>query len=186
MPLRRSYTRGRRRPRRNWQWARVTSNDVTQITAPGHYNEDLLSSFKAVYGFSANFPDITIWRVRIKISVGINFVAAPVNFETAGVVCGFFVEDMAFTLQGVETQPYMERFMWYETVYYQEMVAQGAPQLSANANQWIVKSFDLKSRRRLSNVNDTLVMQVGTTGQPVNKMIGLSWNGSILLSLGRR
>lgn len=176
----------RRRVRRNWQWARMTSNDTAVIASPGHYTEDLLSTFKSEYGFSVNFPDITIWRVRLRISVNIRFVAAPVNFESIGFIMGMFVDDPAFTLLGVETKPYMEKYMYYGATFYEEFVEQGAPQVTASGSQFMNKEYDIKARRRLGNIEDTLLMQVGTTGAGTASLGGLAWTSSTLLSLGRR
>lgn len=176
----------RRRVRRNWQWARATSNDTSIITLPGHYQEDLLASFKSEYGFSVNFPDITIWRIHLKISVSIKWAAAITNPEAAGVILGVFVDDPSFTIQGVETHPYMEKFMYYGATYYSEMLAMGEREPANNQVDQIVITRDIKARRRLGNVEDSLILQVGGTGATLVSLQGLSWSSSVLLSLGRR
>lgn len=187
MPYRRRFGRGIRRVRRNWQWARTTSNDTAIITLPGHYQEDLLASFKSEYGFSINLPDITIWRVRLRISVAIKWAAAPVNFETGGFIIGVFVDDPNFTIQGVETHPYMEKFMMYGATYYSEAIMQGGREPAAGVIDYFTKEYDIKARRRLGNIEDSLILQVGGTGAgAVVSLNGLSWTSSVLLSLGRR
>lgn len=176
----------RRRVRRNWQWARMTSADTAVITTPGHYSEDLLSTFKSEFGFSVNFPDITIWRIRLRISVGVHWIASPVNFEQAGYILGVFVDDPNFTIQGVETHPYMEKFMFYGATYYTEAIMAGEALPVGGATNFLTKEYDIKARRRLGNIEDSLIMQVGTTGSAVADLHGLSWSSSVLLSLGRR
>jgi hypothetical protein len=186
MPFRRRSFRSFRRPSRHYQWVRVNANDTAMITSPGHYTEDLLLSFRSELGLGVQLPEITIWRIRIKISVAIKWIAAPVNFESAGVIVGIFVEDMANTLVGVETHPYAQSYMMYQTVYYQEAVMQGERQIAANNIDFLSKEFDIKARRKLRNLDDTLLLQVGTTGAAVSLLDGLAWNASILTTVGRR
>lgn len=165
---------------------RNTSSDSSVVNSPGHYTEDLLVSFKNEYGFTINFPDITIWRVILRISLSIKWIAAPVNFEQAGFILGLFVDDPNFTLQGVESHPYAEKYMYYGATYYTEAIMAGERTIAANNTDVITKNFDIKARRRLGNIEDSLLMQVGTTGSPVASFQGLSWTQSVLISLGRR
>ena len=183
MPYRRMIPRRTfvRKPRR-FQWARMNSNDPVVINVPGFYQEDLLTTFKSEYGFTVNFPDIVIWRIRIKVSMTFRFPAAIVNDETYGAVVGVFVDDTAFTLQSVGTHPYSEKYMWYENVYYNESVMGGAPAPVANGFGKLVHTFDIKTRRKLQNIEDSLILQVAPVGGLAG-MNGISWNSSVLLKL---
>ncbi len=177
----------RRRVRRNFQWARLTSNDVTVVVPPAFYQEDLLSSFKAAYGFSINFPDISIWRVRLRISVAIKWTAGVVNPETAGVIVGVFVDAPTVqTLASVGLQPYAEKYMYYHAHYYSEAIMGGGRVPAANIVDFYTFPIDIKVKRRFANIDDTLVLQVAPTGAAVASLNGLSWTSSVLMSLGRR
>lgn len=176
----------RRRPKRNYQWARFTSADTAIKVAPAFYTEDLLTTLKSEYGFSVNFPDITIWRIHLRISVAIKWTNPVVNLEQNGVVVGVFVDDPAFTLQGVNTHPYMEKFMMYKMCYYSEAMMLGDRIPANGATDFFMKDFDIKTRRRLGNIEDSLILQVGPSGSGVAELDGLSYSGSVLLSLGRR
>lgn len=76
--------------------------------------------------------------------------------------------------------------MYYGATYYTEAVQAGERLPVAGNIDYITKEFDIKARRRLGNVEDSLIMQVGTTGSPVQTFQGMSWTQSVLLSLGRR
>lgn len=183
MAFRRRFRTFRRR-RHNWQWARFTSNDTTVVPGGQTYTEDLLATFKNEFGFSVNFPDIVIWRIKLKISVHVTFPATIANPEAYGALVGVFVDDPGFTLKVVSTAPYMEKFMWYENMYYSEMVAGGAAVPVANGSGFIVRQFDIKAHRRMGNVEDSLLLQVAPVGLLTN-LNGLSYNGSVLLKMGR-
>lgn len=182
---RRFMRRGARRPRRNWQWARFTSNDTGVVAPPNAYIEDLLTTWKAEYGFSVNLPDITIWRVRFRVSIRITYPAAIVNPESYGVVLGLYTDNIALTQLSVATKPYFEKYMWYETIYVGSAVMNGAPFPVANGTLLLHRDFDVRARRRLANVEDTLILNVAATGGLLDAN-GLSFSGSVLMSLGRR
>lgn len=123
----------------------------------------------------------------MKVSVSIKWIATAINNpEAAGVILGVFVDDPNFTIQGVETHPYMEKFMFYGATYYSEMLAMGEREPTSGNVDQIVIVKDIKARRRLGNVEDSLIMQVGGTGASLVSLNGLSWSSSVLLSLGRR
>lgn len=184
--MRRTRTFVRRtRPKINWQWARETSNDVVIITPPSYYLEDLLASFKSAYGFNINFPDIVIWRIHLRISVTVRFPASIVNPEAYGVLVTVYPEDMNFIQENAVTHPYMERFMYYKTLYYSEAVLGGEAQPVANSNGTLFHEFDIKAHRRLANLEDTLILQVAPTGG-LASLQGLSWSSSVLLKMGKR
>ena len=174
-----------RRARHNLQWARFTSNDTGTVTPPAAYVEDLLLTWKTEYGFSVNLPDIVIWRVRFRISISIKFPASIVNPEAYGAVVGLYTDTLGLTQLSVSAHPYFEKFMWYQTVYYSEAVMAGEAQPVANATGMIVKEFDVKARRRLGNVEDTLILNVGPTGGLASAQ-GLAFSGSVLMNLGRK
>jgi hypothetical protein len=160
----------------------MNSNDVAVVVPPAFYQEDLLTTFKAEFGFTVNFPDIVIWRIRLKLTLHLKYPAAITNEETYGALVGFFVDDAAFGLKSVGTFPYAEKYMWYETIYNMEAVMSGAPVPVANGFGSLVHNFDIKTRRKLGNIEDTLIMQVAPVGG-LASINGISWNASVLLKL---
>lgn len=161
---------------------------MTIETSPNFYQEDLLSSFKSAYGFSINFPDITIWKVIIKISVAIKWAASVPNTEAAGVIVSLFVDDpVSQTLASAGTHPYMERYMYWRAHYYNEAVMMGERAAAANNVDYLVlPEIVTKTRRRFSNIEDTLLLQVAPFGSAIASLNGLSWSSDVLLSLGKK
>jgi len=187
MPAVRRYRRFTRRPRKNWQWVRGTFNDVTVVTPPAFYTEDLLQSLRTEYGISAQFPDIVIWRIHIKISAKITWVASPAAQFAAGMIIAMFVDDANFTLQSAGLKPYSEKYMYYGETYYSEAVMLGERGIAANNTDYLNTGWlDVKSKRRLGNIDDTLILQVVPTGTDVSSFQGISVTHSTLVSLGRR
>lgn len=177
----------RRRVRRNWQWVRFTSNDVTTVVAgTSQYVEDLLSSYRLELGIGVNLPDITIWRIRLRISIHITFPAVITNPEAYGCTMALLVDNLGFTFPLISSHAYQEQFLWYETVYFSDMISQGSQgSPPANGTGYLFKSFDVKARRRVRNLDDSLILLVSPTGGLTNAF-GMSYSGSVLLSMGRR
>lgn len=110
------------------------------------------------------------------------------NTEAAGVIVGLFVDDpVSQTLSGVNAHPYMERYMYYRAHYYNEAVMSGERAAAANNVDYLVlPEIQTKTRRRLANIEDTLILQVGPTGSAIASLNGLSWSSNVLLSLGKK
>lgn len=177
----------RRRVRKNWQWVRGTFNDVTVVAPPGFYQEDLLQSLRTEFGISAQFPDIVIWRIHIKISAKITWVAAPAAQYAAGMLIALCCDDSAFTLKSSLTSPYSEKWMFYGQTFYSEAVQAGERGIAANNTDYLNSGWlDIKTRRRLANIDDTLLLQVVPSGSDVSSFQGISVTHSTLISLGRR
>lgn len=186
MPYRRGF-RGRRRTRRNFQWVRSTFNDVTVVTPPAFYSEDLLQSLRTTMGISAQLPDITIWRIRIKISAKFTWIAAPAAQYAAGFITAIFVDDPNFTLLSAATAPYSEKYMFYGETYYTEALMQGSRYPAGNNVDFLSSGWlDIKAKRRLGNIADSCILQVCPVGSDVANFQGISVTHSTLLSLGKR
>jgi hypothetical protein len=180
-------TFARRRVRRNWQWVRQTFNDTAVVTPPGFYQEDLLQTLRSELGLAVQFPDITIWRVRIKISAKITWVASPTAQFADGITVALFVDDPSFNLQSALLKPYSEKYMHYSTMYYSEAVMLGERGIAANNTDYLNTGWlESKARRRLGNLEDSLILQVCPTGSDISTLQGISVTQVTLLSLGRR
>jgi len=171
---------------RHYTWVRQSANDTAVPASPAGYQEDLLLPLRSELALGVNLPEITIWRIHLKISITIRFIAAVVNAEAAGVILGIFVGDNANTFVAVNTRPFSEHWLMYKTLYYNEAVMQGEAPAANNANGVIVHEFDIKARRKLQGVDDTLLMQVFPTGAAIASLQGLAWSQSTLITIGRR
>jgi len=186
MAFRSFRRRSFRRTARKYQWVRVGANDTATPAAPTPYQEDLLASYKTNLGIIVNLPEITIWRIHLKISVTIRFIASITNTEAAGVNVAVFVEDPTNVIVNSFTKPYSEQFMWWQTTYVNEAVMMGEAAPANSGNFVIVKEYDIKARRRLRNIDDSLLLQVSPVGSAVASMQGLAWNASTLITVGHR
>ena len=176
---RRSFTRRKRR----WQWIRSTENSVTVIPAAGFAQHDLLSTYRTTAGIDVNLPEFTIWRIRIKVSFRISAVAATQYEANDGVHIAVFVDDMNDTGQNPVVAPYDEKYMLWDAIYASESL-----QYSSNASPigttpvFLFREYDIKTHRRIENLKETLLFQVGSSGQA--DIENHSWTQNTLVLLG--
>ena len=162
---------GRRRPV-HFEWVHDTFNNV----APAAVNlDDLLGNFKAQYAITANLPDIVIWRLHLKFSCA--FTATTGGSSNAGVLLTCFVDSTKQTIVNQGTNPNDEHYLIYNQLYLTESLMQG-PVVSPFH---LYKEFDVKSHRRLVNINDSLLLQTVQTGVAV--LTDYSVSVGILLKL---
>jgi hypothetical protein len=159
MPMtHRRFSRPMARPqRRKTQWARVIGNNA----APAATNNlDLLTNWRAATNITQNLPGLTVVRVHLRLSIGFSLTGS----ETAdsGVFLSMFVDqNNAASLLLSSTAPYNEAYMLWQPMYLSESSAgeSGAP-----VTRHLSREFDIKSKRRLQNANDTLWFQIAQTG----------------------
>jgi len=164
MPYRRSFrSRGNfsRRPR-HWLWVRSAENNVSAITAPAFGQSDLLSSYRSLAGVTLTIPDFTIWRIRISISIKFTVTAGQDIDSNAGVLVALLVDDMSDVGTNPVTSQYHERYLlWDEMYVYKSLMQSTATTMFASAAHVpLYKEYDLKGHRKLSNIGDSLLLQV--------------------------
>lgn len=175
------------RRRHNWQWVRQVGNNVTATTPPAFQTSDLLADFKSQFGFSVNFPDITIWRIRLKVSIKVTFPTTGfTNPESAGALVAVYCDNTSEVVSeaGPVTHPYEHKWMVYEMIYASEQVLYSGIASSTEAEGVLYREFDIKTRRRLENLNWSLFMDVQGSGQ-IATVNAYSWASVILLKIGR-
>jgi hypothetical protein len=187
MPRRGGFRRGSftRRRRHNWQWVRQTANSTTIVVPPNIETIDLLSGFKAAYGFSVNLPDIVVWRVRLKISLRLQYPAVLASEENGGCLIGVYCDDTLLTAEPGDIQfPYAHKWMVWEQMYDTEQIVLSGIQPASSASFYLYKEFDIKTHRRLENINHSLLMDLQPNGN-VNQLSGVSYSVVALLKIGR-
>jgi hypothetical protein len=182
--LQRRIYRGRRTfaPRRakRWQWQRLTVNNVGPIHAPNANMDDLLATFKTAMGITLNLPDIVIWRILIKIAIKIGFNPNNQTSNT-GVLLSLFVDDPpAATFQPV-TQPFSQRYLMWDEIYTAEGLLNSVPLSATPGNAVLYKTYDVRSHRKLDNVNSSLWLTLSETGNAV--LTDYSYTASILMKM---
>ena len=182
---RRGFRRGFRR-RRKWQWVRQVGNNTTVITPPNDNTIDLLSDFKSQFGFTVNLPEITIWRVRLKVAIRVTFPATLSSQEADGVIVALFVNDndIASSYPNPISAPYSQQFMLYDQLYSAEQAVMGGIVPVASGTGFMYREYDVKARRRLMNIKHTLLLKVAPSGGLANVQ-GVAFQQVTLLSIGR-
>lgn len=164
-----------RRPmrRRNpWIWVRGVNNNAAAISPPNIQTYDVLSTFRTTAGITLNIPEFTIWRIKIRISV--QFGLSPDSMTaSSGVLNTLLVEQIPTTAvpQTVPdpiVSPYNARWLMYDMFYVSEAIMNGlllptAAPAGTNVLSYS-RFYDIKARRRLGNLNDTLWVVLQPTG----------------------
>lgn len=146
----------------HYQWAQYYTNTVGAITNPAGMSFDMLTAWKSANNFSLNLPDIVIWRFHIKISI--HYTLSP---STVLATDGVFVASFCDSLLGssgvqFQSKPYDEQYLIYDKIYTADTMANGANAQSTNVT--LYKEYDVRSRRKLVNQNDTLILFVVPQG----------------------
>jgi len=166
------------RPKRKTVWADFDFVDLAPVNPTGAY--DLLLPFQTATGITLNLPGITIGRVLIKISIIYTPGAAAAN---NGVRFGLGVEDKSYTnaalgvVNSPLTSPYDQTWMWLEQLYQaeQEMYS------GVVTNPVLYRSIDVRTRRKLANMGESLLASFASTGNSTVTSIALA--GRVLLVL---
>lgn len=169
--FRRRFT-GRRR-RNRYIWAR-TQDRVTAIVAPpAPTNYDLLSQYRTASGFILELPDLAIWRIHLKITIRFRFTSTTVQTDT-GVGLAIFCDGRQEEIQaallnffaGATSSAYTEQFlMWDHLMAGSMALIETLNDVPNTTNdQFIYKEYDIRSHRRLRNLDETLWMSLSTQG----------------------
>jgi hypothetical protein len=149
----------RRRGRSKLFWIRGQEAHGTPLAVMDQY--DLLGRYRTTAGISLNIPEITIWRIHIRISVRFTISAGGDNPQN-GILTAVFVEQNISTAlndPAVAAFAYGERYLMYDTMYTSEQLAVDQVTTAAGVNtiiQALERTYDIKSHRRLDNLDDTL------------------------------
>lgn len=172
----RSFRHRSTRPRHKYQWIRSTENNASPSTTLNTI--DLLTNWRSQLGISINLPDITIWRVRIKISIIIGGIGAVASND--GVLATMFVDGIHETVLSQILRPYDQKDMIYDMMFATETLKYSTDNLSpVNACLW--REHDIKARRRLRAIDDTLYLQLASSGNAT--ITNYSFSQSTLISI---
>ena len=186
MPFaRRRFSRSPVRARvRRWQWIRSSRNSVAAIPEPSFQTIDLLDNFRTLVGIDLNFPEFTIWRIRLKVSVRITPVLTAGSVDSnASVTLAIFCDDMAATYTNPVVSKYNEKFLLWDDMYVYKTLAAagGGTTVPASTDVPMYAEYDLKGHRKLANIGDTLLFQIAPTGASV---VNYSLNYNVLALMG--
>lgn len=196
MAYRRRFIR-RRRSRGRWIWARAVQGLYTALnTGPAVNQFDLLADFRQQFvtgssgGLTLNLPDITIWRIHLKLSLTAKWSLATAPASNDGfhiaVYCNSIAEETA-ALTNYLTNKYSQQFLWWDYLYFNETWKNSTGYVTTASTTAIVpiyKEYDIKAHRKLVHMDDTLWLSVVSQGLDLVPN-DLSFTYSILLRLPR-
>ena len=165
------------RPRGRHIWIRETTN----LAAPNAVfnNIDLMQAWRLHQGgITINLPEITILRVKLRLSIRVT-IAAAMNAND-GILSTLFVDGISQVALNQFAQPFDQRDMRYEQDFLSHVPAEGGG--NAAGTYFVERDFDIKARRKLQSVDDTLWLQCSATGQSVIQQ--LSYSHATLVRLG--
>jgi len=160
MPYRRSYARrmvARRRPR--WEFIRHLVQPTLNATL---INFDLLQAFRTNAGISINLPEFTVWRIRLQISIKVTIAAAMAANDA--VLATVFVDSQMQSPLNRVSNPWDQRDMVFFPLFLSKYATQ-ANQGTAAGTYMMYQELDLKSHRKLHPLNDTVWLQLASSGQ---------------------
>ena|SRR6267154_840430 len=161
-------------PKPRYQWARTSFYALTNLAPGVPYTFDLLATFKNSFGISFNLPEITIWRIHIKLSCRITVTAPQAN---DGVFTSAWVDTFDQVQLVSSAVPYDQKYLIWDQFFCEEQILQSG---IATANSYY-REFDVKSHRRLESLNDTLIGQLVGTG--TTTIVDASVQAAVLLRL---
>lgn len=144
------------RKKARWVWSR----HCEQLTIGTPTNVDLLNYYKTVAGISIILPEITIWRIHIKIIIKVTLSAAVVAAD--GVLLSCFVDGQTQAQLNSFSDPLAQQHLAYMWMPVAHTAAEGGG--ATAGTYYLEKELDIKSHRRIAKPEDTLWFQVASTG----------------------
>jgi len=162
--------------KRNWLWMRAGLFNTTPSTTLN--SDDLLVHPRNLQGIAINLPGFTIWRLHFKFSVRITITTPQAN---NGVLCTAFIDSLQQTIANQATFPMDEHLLLHEQLYVTETVAQNGQGSGAAAVVPLYGSWDIRSHRKIDQLQDSLIFQCAVTGAAT--ILDYSWTYSALVKL---
>lgn len=126
-------------------------------------NVDTFAGYRTAAGITINLPEITIWRFRLKISLKVTIAAAMAANDAVHLT--MFTDGQSQTPLNQSSNPLDQQDMWWDTIYLTEAVMTGSSTTSAGTFV-LYKEYDIRARRKFRSQQDTVWLQLATTGQP--------------------
>ena len=150
--------------RRKYQWVRGQNINTSPVQQPNTNTFDMLSFWRVEQGILLNLPDIVIWRIHLKISARISLAPNTVN-ASSGVHVAAFVDDVQPTSFNPVTAEFNQKYLIWEELYaYQTLVGTGQPIVTQPGPLALYKEFDVKSHRKILNIEQSLLLTIGAQG----------------------
>jgi len=184
MPYRRYPMRRRSfgRKRHRFLWARETLNTAAPVLPIAF---DLLATWKTANNFTLNLPDIAIWRIHLKISIDFRFTAAGDPLASSGFFVGVYTGPKVAVVAASSLNQYEWQYMMWDKLYASETLKESYSNINVTTTnqQVIYKEYDIKTRRLLTNQDDTLFLTIESEGDASVANGSIDFTHSTLLRL---
>ena len=172
---RRTFVRRSRR-RAKWMWVHSIENNAA---ASPQNDIDLLATWRTNLGVTVNLPDITIWRIKLRISIKITIPTVAIDSADA-VLATVFVEgtNQAATILNQSLFPYDQHYLLYDGIYAGE-AAEASGIVTVGGDYIVVRNYEIKAHRKLQNLDDSLFLQLVQTGNA--SLVSYSFQQSTLV-----
>lgn len=119
-------------------------------------NQDMLANYKNQFAIGANLPGMTIMRLHLRLQVEFTQSSQVVN-NGCSVAC--WVDSTNQAILNAFARPFDQQWLIFDQLYVGEALQQGAV-----TPFYVNRVYDVKARRKIQNVMDTLWFQVSTQG----------------------
>lgn len=124
-------------------------------------NLDLLANWRSHASLSVNLPIITVWRVKVRVSIIVTLAAALGAND--GVVSSLFVDSYDQTPNNQITDTFDQQYLHYDI---QPCAAVSFNTDVSSAGTYVLtRTIRPKYHRRLRALDDTLWLQLASSGQ---------------------
>jgi len=142
-----------RRKRPRTFWVRQAFNNA----APGAQNDtDLLAGYLTTTGLLASANELVVERIHLLVAVVFTVATAGAN---NGVSIAVWVDSRNQARLSAQANPYDQQFLVFDEAYVGEALQNGGV---TPFN--IVKRYDVRARRKIPSVTDTLWLQLSQIG----------------------
>lgn len=134
-------------------WVRAAMNSASPVA---QNDIDLLSGYLTTAGLTASPQEMVVERIHLIVAVVFTVATPGAN---NGVSIASWVDSRNQTRLSAQANPYDQQFLIYDEAYVGEALQHGGV---TPFN--IVKRFDVKARRKVPSITDTLWLQLSQIG----------------------
>ena len=125
--------------------------------APAAQNDtDLLNNYLVVAGLLASANELVMYRLHLRIAVAFTVATAGAN---NGVSVACWVDSRNQARLAAQANPYDQQYLIFDELFVGEALQNGGV---TPFN--VVRSFDVRAKRKVANITDTVWLQLSQIG----------------------
>lgn len=127
-----------------------------QVTPGNPDNQDLLLTLRSQLNINANLPGLTIERIHLRLNVQCTESSTQAD---NGIFVSAWVDSTGQTILTQPAKPFDQQFLIFDQLFVGEALGQGGV-----TPFYMQRVYDVRARRRVMNVQDTLWLQLTPQG----------------------